>query len=313
VLKGNSNYVVDSQSGLKLLRKNAVISGSKAIIKTNSLGLRSVEIPPEKSANTVRIALVGASSVMGTYTRNNEETLAAQLTTILNSQLKHSTVEVLNAGIAGYGLDDQKKLLTHLVVPLNPDIVILYPGFNDLAHYCKSESTPSVDSYSLVDIKIPKWVLTTELITKNTTWLRQSSDLENKLEPQHLDTSSYQEKLRDFFQYVSSLEDTKVLLVTNPRAFSTDMPATQQRELASSALYYYPCFSVAALNELFDSHNEMLVNKARAHNIEVYPLDVTMPKGSDMFGDSSHFSTKGTQVAAELIAPVVLSNWLSKN
>ena len=46
-------------------------------------------------------------------------------------------VEVVNGGISGYTLADEQALLEKVLAPLDPDLVVVYPGFNDFAGYCR--------------------------------------------------------------------------------------------------------------------------------------------------------------------------------
>ena len=78
-VKGESTYVKHPVSGLKTLRPNSIIDGQLAIIETNSLGLRMPELPVFKPDGEIWLAVLGASTVMGAYTRTNENTLAARL------------------------------------------------------------------------------------------------------------------------------------------------------------------------------------------------------------------------------------------
>ncbi len=99
----------------------------------NALGLRGPEITREKPTGVTRIAILGGSSVFGYFVNDGEE--AAQvLETNLNS--KSSGVEVLNAGVPGYNLFQTHDRFRERISPLEPDIVILYLGWNDLPYIC---------------------------------------------------------------------------------------------------------------------------------------------------------------------------------
>lgn len=161
VLSNETTYVFNEKLGLKLLRPNAVISGSKAVIKTNSLGLRDEAVIMPKPTDQYRVALVGASTVMGTYTRNNQDTLSYRLQQILNKTTNDvRTFRLINAGIAGYSLSNQKRMIEELLSTLDVDHYVLYTGFNDLSSYCltNSDASDKVD-YSLPKLQLPNWLL----------------------------------------------------------------------------------------------------------------------------------------------------------
>lgn len=297
-------YVPNEELGIKLLRANAVIEGTQATIVTNSLGLRSPEIEVPKPAGVLRIAVVGASSVMGTYTRNNDDMLSERLQQKLPGYYAGAPpIQFINAGIAGYSLADQQVMVEKVLLPLGVDAVVLYPGFNDLSSYCQSPGSEASQDYRLFDLPLPKWLLSIELITKNTVALREVKAGGSKyLNASELDMSEYQQALDEFFAALAAT-GLPVLVVTNPRAYSRDMPESEQRSLSETARFYNPCFDVNGLHDLFDAHNDLLAEAARSQGFDVFLLDREMPKGSENFGDATHFSVIGTDRAADLIAP----------
>ncbi len=128
---GKTTYVTDELLGIKVLRPNAIIRGSKGLIVSNSLGLRSDEIPQQPSPGELRIAVLGASTVMGTYSRDNADTFPAQIQSQLRSRYPSRTINVINGGIAGFGLREQAILLEKRLLPLLPSLLVIYPGGHD--------------------------------------------------------------------------------------------------------------------------------------------------------------------------------------
>jgi hypothetical protein len=305
--ENNSTYIVDDKTGLKLLQKNAVIEGSQARIETNSLGLRSPEISIEKPEGVIRIAVVGASSVMGTYTRDNNDVLAYQLQDKLSSHYGSGLIEVINAGIAGYSLADQQKMVKNVLFPLALDGVIIYSGFNDLSSYCGTSSEVAGEDYGLHSVDAPSWLLTVELITKNTIWLRTLDSGSDKLTaPSTLDTGQFVADLNRLFSLIES-SGLAGLVLTNPRSYSREMPEAEQRALSETARYYSPCFDTAGLHNLYDKHNDLIEQVALQHQLSVFRLDQKMPHGKKYFGDATHFTVFGTDYAVDLITKDVIN------
>lgn len=110
-------------------------------VSTNALGLRGPEILPRSvrsglAGSTSRIAILGESAAFGYLVRDGQE--AARLVENLYRGHQHH-VEVINAGVPGYNLYQIPTRYKTLVAPLQPDVVVLYLGWNDLA-YVVSES-----------------------------------------------------------------------------------------------------------------------------------------------------------------------------
>lgn len=98
------------------------------IINTNGLGLR--EEPLQRApAEDLRIAALGDSHTMGEGL-NRSESWPEQLERMLAARLEGS-VEVINAGVPGYGTADMYQLLEDRILQLNPDLVILTVSMED--------------------------------------------------------------------------------------------------------------------------------------------------------------------------------------
>lgn len=96
-------------------------------LQTNSAGLRNVdEIDPD----ALRILAIGDSFTYGMYV-HNQETFPARLEEILNQRMA-DRVQVLNAGVPGYTIEDQLEYLREKGLALEPDVVILGSYTNDV-------------------------------------------------------------------------------------------------------------------------------------------------------------------------------------
>ncbi len=86
--------------------------------------------PPAKPAGTFRILCLGSSSTYGVGTRHpDEDGYPTQLERILR-RTGAAKVEVLNAGIPGITLDGLYVLAQEVLLPMEPDLVVLYFGNN---------------------------------------------------------------------------------------------------------------------------------------------------------------------------------------
>lgn len=100
-------------------------------VQTNSDGLRNVE--EVDSSHDIRILAIGDSFTFGPYVPN-EDTWPAQLERLLDTALHpHATVQVLNAGVAGYTIVDEYHYLQERGLALEPDLVILAFFPNDIS------------------------------------------------------------------------------------------------------------------------------------------------------------------------------------
>ncbi len=110
-------------------------AGAKHAVNTNSLGFRGAEVQRTKPEGTFRIVCLGGSTTWGTGATADDRTWSAGLERVLNQALPpespYSRVEVINAGVSGYTSLESFVNLKMRLLPLEPDLVIVYHAAND--------------------------------------------------------------------------------------------------------------------------------------------------------------------------------------
>lgn len=104
--------------------RNVVWNGNA--FSTNRWGMRDKDYALKKRDDTLRIALLGPSHVMGNSVADGE-TFEALVEERLNREFKHGkyrNFEILNFGVDGYSFTQQIVLLEDRVFDFSPDIVI---------------------------------------------------------------------------------------------------------------------------------------------------------------------------------------------
>lgn len=99
-------------------------------IEINSLGFRDREFDFEKG-DSFRIVALGESTTMGLTLRKDDRPWPKVLEELIQNELHlQRPVEVINAGVAGYSLRESLIHLKKDVLPLKPDMIISYHGYN---------------------------------------------------------------------------------------------------------------------------------------------------------------------------------------
>jgi lysophospholipase L1-like esterase len=93
----------------------------RSMIVTNSLGFRSPELDPQKQT----IAVLGDSIAFG-YGVENDEMISTGIQKVL------PTWNILNTGVSGYNLRQERATFEHRIAPLNPKALVLIFHWNDL-------------------------------------------------------------------------------------------------------------------------------------------------------------------------------------
>lgn len=98
----------------------------------NSLGFRGAEIALPKPEGRLRVVCMGESSTYCTGIDDDRDTYPFRLGEHLRSILADTDIEVINAGVGGYtSIENILRLLFH-VVPLQPDLIVYYYTHNDV-------------------------------------------------------------------------------------------------------------------------------------------------------------------------------------
>lgn len=133
---GLAFFVPDSQAGYTL-RPGLRLKSSTYDVTVNSLGLRGPEIDAEKASDLTRVAVLGGSSVFGYLVPDGKDSCRA-LERLLENRFE--PVEVLNAGVPGFNMRQCRHRFESQIARLEPDLVILYLGWNDMPFLLEPES-----------------------------------------------------------------------------------------------------------------------------------------------------------------------------
>jgi lysophospholipase L1-like esterase/acyl carrier protein len=302
LVSGESRVVMNERFHLKTYRPNIKDSdpGDNLEFTTNTLGFRSPEIPQLPAPGELRIAVVGASTVAGAYAKTNSATFPQLLEQRLRHAMPGRRINVINAGVEGYTVREIDSLVERAIIPLRPNVVVIYPGFNDMAYICKAGPGKAAIALQPAPAPgLPQWVLTRELIAKNTLPLRESPVRATKIDPQTNFPASYGQTLDTTITRLQAA-GIKPVLLTVARAFKPGDGETGKR-MAITALFYNHCLDYAGLNEAGSLFNRTIADVARKRQISLIDLGTMMPSGPKHFIDAAHFTRAGEELSAEII------------
>lgn len=128
--------------------RTAINGGFRVRYAMNSQGFRGEELRP--SGESLRVVVYGDSFIMAEFSRT-EDTFAERLEAHLEQRLG-TDVEVVNAGVAGYGPDQELRRMQAELGFLHPDLVIvaLYAG-NDFGDIVRNKLYRLSSDGSLVE------------------------------------------------------------------------------------------------------------------------------------------------------------------
>jgi lysophospholipase L1-like esterase len=306
MITSSSMYVRDAELNIRLLRASAEIGGKASSIKTNRLGLRGEDIPASRPDNELRIAVLGSSTIMSPFAASNDQTAVEILQARLRSELSPRPVAVINAGIGGLKVSEQLVLLEARLLPLDISLLAWYPGMNDIS--CADPQQAGKGSPKRLPVpELPSWVLSYDLLVKNSTWLRRSRvGSSRKLVPV-FDPSRLRSELEEGVRIARSA-GIQVVLVTSAASFSPDMDAGELARRAATGLEHRPCYSAEEFAKAVTVFNDVIRDVAFANGIGLVDAAEAIGTEKDLFVDDTHFSLRGEQRLAELLRTAIVSS-----
>lgn len=140
-------------------------------VHTDSLGLRGRPVTLAKTPGRIRILADGGSTTFDATVTADDSTWPTQLERMLVARRGPGSVEVLNAGVPGYAVVDNLIRLQSELYRLEPDLILLLQGHNDL-YYALVGSPPGDPDTPGARAAITPWAK----------WLARHSLLYGKLE-----------------------------------------------------------------------------------------------------------------------------------
>jgi lysophospholipase L1-like esterase len=121
---GMSVYEPDPDADYRLAPNLNLPQGGQ-MLRTNSMGFRSPEMATRKKDGITRVVCLGDSMTFGLGLPREEVPYPRQLERLLNQRASAPRYEVLNAGISGYGTDQEVATLKSRILTLSPDVVTI--------------------------------------------------------------------------------------------------------------------------------------------------------------------------------------------
>lgn len=118
-----------------LLKPGSEMMTGEARLRINSLGFRGPEISRSKGGS-YRIVALGESTTLGATWLATDRPWPDLLEERIRTELRcDAPVEVVNAGVSGWTLSNQLVRLESDILPLDPDLIVTYHGYNGFQYF----------------------------------------------------------------------------------------------------------------------------------------------------------------------------------
>ncbi len=279
------------------LRPNTKLMFHQSLISINSRGFRGREIAAEKG-RAYRIVALGESTTFGVTLYPEDRPWPELLEQLIRDRLKPDRpVEVINAGVPALNLEHNLHRLPRDILPLHPDLIISYHGFN---------------GFSLIDEALPEASVRNPPEYENRP-VKLLADAEFRIKVLLFNHHRTAELLRHpptyanpmTCRYAQAYERLARAAETNRirLALATYSMAVNGRSDAAVIDFYRGCFPAVHWQiEANAVHSAIVREVAREHpSVCLVDTQPQLDGRHNKFIDLIHFSHEGEQLMAEIM------------
>ena len=300
----------------------------------NDLGFRGKAIAPQAARDVTRIVVLGASESFGLFETEGGEYPAVMQQ--LFDSIAPGRFEVVNVALPGLSLAAMVPYVEHVVAPLEPDIVVMYPSPSfflevsppaedfKLPPLAASANAPTqslarrtIGTFRVLEKTkvVVKRILPTRIQLEMREWrlARARQDHEQDWVWRSVPADRMEIFERHLARVVDGVERTgaRTLLVTHMNRFlHREGPlseADRQHLLALTSSYFPRATEDVAVG--VDSVANAIVRRiASARGAVVADAEARLAPDSVNFADYSHFTDEGARAMARLIVEAILSH-----
>lgn len=281
----------------------------------NSLGYRGDEFPLEKPVGVFRIVALGGSSTYDVSIESNADIFTAQLEQRLREEYGYENVQVINAGVPGYNSWEILVNLEFRVLDLDPDLVIIYEGTNDVHARMVVPSAYRGDDFG----RRASWNVPPVAWWEHSALLRIVSRALNRTRQVSIDdfvsaptyvSWPYESRLKE-----GNLDPAEVLKENPPIYFRRNlenMIAVAQAhnvQILFSTWAHSPYLNDYASTDYyqagFKENNDVVKAVASERDIPVFDFAAVMPQEAIYWADGRHVNEAGALIKARLYAQYI--------
>lgn len=292
----------------------------KGLTSHNSLSYRNAEFSLEKPDGVYRIVALGGSSTYDVSIPNNAKIFTAQLENLLHEEYGYQNVQVINAGVPGYNSWEILGNLEFRVLDLDPDLIIIYEGTNDVHARLVEPSAYRGDdlgrrqAWQAPQVDLWEHSALLRIVSRTLNITRQVSvddfvsaptyvswPFESRLEAVNLDPAEilkanppiyFRRNLENMIA-IAKEHDVQIL-------FSTWAHSPNLNDYASEDYY----------QQGFRENNDVVKDVAVSHNIQLFDFAAVMPQDAIYWADGRHVNEAGALEKATLFAEFIHSQGL---
>jgi lysophospholipase L1-like esterase len=296
----------DLASGTFILVPGSFPRPNAPPVQVNSRGFVGAEFEEPRPAGVKRVVTIGDSCTFGQGT--GAQTYPAQLALRLNGSNGADRVQVINAGIEGLNSELALRRLVSKVLPLKPDVVTVYLGWNDLMKFEPGGQIEHPGLGIVARVMDRLWLVKgmrklvfyyiRPAVRAPATGPASRTGRFRDYRP-----APFESNLRSIIT-VAQEAGAKVVLMTTPSVVSDDMTLEDLRKANVVFPYYSSAYAVGDFVDLIAAYNRSIRVVAAAKGVFLVDLAQEIDQRADrrrLFLDTMHPNQPGRELIADIL------------
>ena len=297
----------DTATGTFILLPGRYAGAGGRSFYVNTRGFVGAEFQDPVSPGTIRIVTLGDSCTFGGGT--DWGTYGGQLEVRLRSIDHTHRYQVINAGIRGLNTELALRRLVTKVLPLTPDIVTVYLGWNDLMKLDPRGQVEKPGIAIVARLLDRLWLIKgmrkllfyylRPLVSAPATGPASRTGRFRDYRP-----AVFEDNLRRII-HAARDQGTRVVVMTLPSVVSDDMGLDDLHRLNVIFPYYQSAYSVGDFVDLIAAYNRSIRATVASENVMLVDLATEIADRAgqrNLFFDTMHPNQAGRVVIAEILA-----------
>ncbi len=267
-------------------------------VETDSRGFRSPEPLEIKPSNGYRVAFLGGSTTFNSEAPTNDHTIALQTLKMLAESRPDLQFEVMNAAVPGYTTMESLTTLVSRILPLDPDLVVVYHGINDavfrvLGEYRDDYRREPKPVRTRFDSRLYRW----SLLYRFVNYKAIAGSASRRPPPDQLRENlsnntpeGFERNLRSMLA-VARAHGIRVVLCSFAYCPDTDLPDREEWAIVFQAV---------------DEQNAVIRQVAQESGTLFLDVAALFPRQCDLFTSQVHRNAEGLRAHARLLTDFIL-------
>ncbi len=304
----------------------------RGLNRHNALGLRGEEIARVAPRGTYRIVCMGGSTTYSTPVEDPADAYPARLEQALH-QAGYRGVEVVNAGVPGYSSLETLVFLELSMLDLGPDLILVSHAANDV--HARLVWPPAAYRGDNSGWRSARSIKPLPAVFEHSTalrflgtrlgWVSSFRSMESVFRPDaetsftgrfhaQVTAGSYPQAPFDEVRIARMLEENRPVYLARHLRNLVAVGQTHGSEVGLVSFPFHPDWpgqapiAHPAYRAAIASSNRVTLQVAAASGAHAFDLAGRIPADEALFSDGYHFTARGNQLRARLLAAMMVEN-----